>query len=77
MTAKELQEKIAADESLGKKFEGIKTVDALVAKAKELGFDLDASEIEKLSDVSAEDLGKAAGGWEAVAWTNWAIARPS
>jgi len=72
MTAKELQEKLANDAELAKQFKGIKSVDELVAKASELGFELDAADIEKLTD-AVGDLKKAAGGINVLAWTDYAI----
>lgn len=51
------------DESgLKDKLAACKNVDDILAIAKELGIELDAKDIEKLTDVTAEDLAAAAGG---------------
>ena len=51
------------DESgLKEKLAACKSVDDILAIAKDLGIELDAEEIEKLTDVTAEDLAGAAGG---------------
>ena len=62
MALKDLEAKIKSDAKVAEAFKGLKTVDEIVAKAKELGFELTAEDIEKLSDVSAKDLTGAAGG---------------
>ena len=47
---------------LKEKLAGCKSVDDIIALAKELGFDLDAADIEKLTDIDDADLKNAAGG---------------
>ena len=50
------------EDGLAEKLAACKNVDDLIALAKELGFEFDAEDIEKLTDISAEDLKEAAGG---------------
>lgn len=70
MSLKDLTEKIKADKAFAANFKGLKSVDEIVAKAKELGYELTEADIEKLSEVSAEDLEKAAGGITVLVWTS-------
>ncbi len=70
MSLKELTAKIKADEAFAANFKGLKSVDEIVAKAKELGYELTDEDIEKLSEVSAEDLEKAAGGITVLVWVS-------
>ncbi len=58
----ELLAKIKEDAALAAKFADCKSADDVVAIAKEAGFEITAEEVEKLTDVSAEDLAGAAGG---------------
>ena len=51
-----------ANAELGAKFKGLKSIDEVAAMAKREGYTLSIDEIEELSDVSIEDLGKVAGG---------------
>ncbi len=74
MSLKELTAKIKADEAFAANFKGLKSVDEIVAKAKELGYELTDEDIEKLSEVSAEDLEKAAGGLTVLIWTGTVLA---
>ncbi len=69
MSLKDLTAKIKADEAFAENFKGLKNVDEIVAKAKELGYELTQEDIEKLSEVSADDLEKAAGGVTVLVWT--------
>lgn len=50
------------DSELASKFQGCKSIDELVAKAKELGFDVSVEEIEEATDLSDEALEAVAGG---------------
>ena len=59
---KELTEKLKASPELAADFKDIKDVDGLIAKAKEHGFEITKDEIAEASNVSAEELSKAAGG---------------
>ena len=68
MALKDLVEKIKNDEAFAEGFKGLKSVDEIVAKAKEAGFDLTDADIDELSKVSAEDLEKAAGGMIVLAY---------
>ena len=70
MSLKDLTEKIKADKAFAANFKGLKSVDEIVEKAKELGYELTEADIEKLSEVSAEDLEKAAGGITVLVWTS-------
>ncbi len=58
----ELLAKIKSDDAIKAKFAACKNVDDFVAIAKEIGFELAAEDIEKLTDISDADLGTAAGG---------------
>ena len=63
--AKGLQEfkaDVKANAELAGKFKGLKSVDEIVAKAKSEGYTFSPEDIESLSNVSADDLAKAAGG---------------
>ena len=69
MSLKDLTAKIKDDKAFAENFKSLKSVDEIVAKAKELGYELTEEDIEKLSEVSAEDLEKAAGGVIILVWT--------
>jgi predicted ribosomally synthesized peptide with nif11-like leader len=58
----DLQAKLKVDSALAEKFKGCKSLDDVISLAKAEGFDISVEDIEKLTDVSAEDLTKAAGG---------------
>lgn len=58
----ELVAKIKDDAGVKAKFEACKNVDDVIALAKEIGLELAADDIEKLTDISAADLKEAAGG---------------
>ena len=62
MGINELQEKIKTDSALAEKFKGCKNLDEVIELAKAEGYEITIEDIEKLTDVSAEDLTKAAGG---------------
>ncbi len=72
MSLKDLEAKIKGDAAFADLFKGLKTVDEIVAKAKENGFNLSKEDIEQLSDVSASELSKAAGGGTVIT-TNWFV----
>ena len=73
MSLKDLTAKIKEDAAFAENFKGLASVDAIVAKAKELGFELTDEDINKLSQVSPEDLEKAAGGMTIIVWKNTVI----
>ena len=50
------------EDGQSEKLAACKSVDDIIALAKEQGFEFDAEDIEKLTDISAEDLKEAAGG---------------
>ena len=62
MGIKELQAKLKEDAALAEKFKACKNLDEVIALAKEAGFEISAEDFEKLTNVSAADLTKAAGG---------------
>jgi len=50
------------DNKLAGEFQGCESIDGFVAKARELGYDIDAEEVERASDLSDELLEGIAGG---------------
>ena len=62
MGLKELQAKLKEDGALAEKFKACKNIDDVIELAKVAGFEISLEDIEKLTNVSAEDLTKAAGG---------------
>ena len=62
MGINELQAKLKEDSALAEKFKGCTNLDEVLELAKAEGYDISAEDFEKLTDVSAEDLTKAAGG---------------
>lgn len=70
---KELQEKIKNDSALSAKFQACKSLDDVVELASKEGFDISVEDIEKLTDISAADLAKAAGGARFIVSSNFKI----
>ena len=59
---KELQAKVKEDAALAAKIKAVKTIDEFIDVAKAAGFVVTVADIEKLTDISAADLAKSAGG---------------
>ena len=77
MGLKELQAKLKEDSALAEKFKTCKSIDDVIELAKSAGFEISFEDIEKLTNVSAEDLTKAAGGTFLVDADYVVIAYPS
>ena len=70
---KELNEKLKAAPELAAEFKGVKSVDELIAKAKEHGFEVTKEEVAEASNVSPEELSNAAGGGAILITADWLI----
>lgn len=73
----ELKAKIQEDEALMEQFKAAKSIDDVVEIAEKAGFEISAEDIEKLTDISAEELASAAGGAFIVSAGFKIIAKPS
>ena len=69
MGIEKLLEDLKGDKLAGK-FQGCESIDGFVAKARELGYDIDAEEVERASDISDEFLEGIAGGGGLIDRTN-------
>ena len=61
MGIEKLLEDLKGDK-LADKFQGCESIDEFVATARELGYDIDAEEVERATDLSDEALEGIAGG---------------
>jgi predicted ribosomally synthesized peptide with nif11-like leader len=59
---KEFKEKMASDEAFATQVKGLKSFDDIIGFAIENGYEFSDEDIEKLTDVSEDDLSVAAGG---------------
>jgi len=59
---KEFKEKMASDEAFAAQVKGLKSFDDIIGFAIENGYEFSDEDIEKLTDVSEDDLSVAAGG---------------
>ena len=66
MGINELQAKLKEDSALAEKFKACKNLDEVIALAKDAGFEISAEDFESLTNVSAADLRKVAGGIDRV-----------
>ena len=63
MGMKELLEKLETDSAFAEKFKGCKNLDDVIEMAEKEGYEITEEELEALTDVSVDDLSKAAGGF--------------
>ena len=62
MGINELREKVKSDKALAEQFKGLKTPEEAVEVAKKNGYDISVSDLERMAELSEEQLKAVAGG---------------
>ena len=63
MGINELKEKVKSDKALAEQFKGLKTPEEAVEVAKKNGYDISVSDLERMAELSEDQLKAVAGGF--------------
>lgn len=71
---KEFLAKLKEDKPFAEKIASLKSIDEVIAQAKEAGFEVTAEDVEAITDVSEEEIKEIAGGIKVFVATNGVVA---